>query len=62
MFFLGATVIMACRDVEKGKLAKTELMNYYKIKEERMKVMLLDLASFKSIREFVANFKKGTMD
>lgn len=46
-------VVMACRDVEKGKrVAKEE-----GIPEKSYTVMKLELASLKSVRDFVANLK-----
>lgn len=46
-------VVMACRDVEKGKkVAKEEQMP-----DNSYVVMKLELASFKSVRDFVANLK-----
>ena len=46
-------VVMACRDVEKGKtVAKEE-----KMPNNSYVVMKLELASFKSVRDFVANLK-----
>jgi len=46
-------VVMACRDVDKGKnVAKEE-----KMPDNSYVVMKLELASFKSVRDFVANLK-----
>lgn len=58
VFFLllGARVIMACRNVEKAKEAQLDV-----IKESgssNVVVRKLDLASMKSIREFVEELKK----
>merc|ERR1712214_58835 len=45
----GAKVILACRDVEKGHLAASEITQ----EKSLVKVMKLDLNSFDSVRTFV---------
>lgn len=50
----GATVIIACRDVEKGKVALDEVAAQTGSKD--LHVMQLDLASLKSVRAFAAAF------
>ena len=51
----GATVIMTSRTLEKGNKAAEEIKKDYP--EAKLDVMQLDLASFKSIREFASAFK-----
>jgi retinol dehydrogenase 12 len=51
---LDATVVIACRDVEKGKAAKGEIAA--KTGSKDLHVMPLDLASLKSVRAFAAMF------
>ena len=50
----GATVVIACRDVEKGKAALDEIVA--KTGSRTLHVMQLDLASLKSVRAFAAAF------
>lgn len=50
----GAKVIIACRDLEKGEMVCSEIIK--KTKNPNIKVMHLDLASFKSIRNFTHTF------
>ena len=45
----GAKVILACRDVEKGHEAASEITQ----EKSQVKVMKLDLSSFDSVRTFV---------
>ena len=52
--FLGATVILACRDTDKGK--KTIEFLEKTTKSKNLRLMQLDLASFKSVRQFVKTF------
>ena len=51
-----ATVIMACRSVEKGERAKNQLIAQNS--NGSISVMQLDLTDLSSIRNFVAEFKK----
>ena len=53
----GAKVILACRNEEEGNTTADELKK--KTKNENIRCMKLDLASFKSIEDFVAAFKKS---
>jgi retinol dehydrogenase-12 len=50
----GATVVIACRDVDKGKAALDEVAA--KTGSKDLHVMQLDLASLKSVRAFAAAF------
>jgi NAD(P)-dependent dehydrogenase (short-subunit alcohol dehydrogenase family) len=50
----GATVVIACRDVDKGKAALDEVVA--KTGSKDLHVMQLDLASLKSVRGFAAAF------
>ena len=55
---VGGKVILACRDIIKAEEAAQEIQSetgYI----GKVKVMKLDLASMKSIRQFVDDFKKG---
>jgi retinol dehydrogenase-14 len=51
---LGATVVIACRDADKGKAAKIEIAANTGSKD--LHVMQLDLASLESVRAFAAAF------
>ena len=53
----GARVILACRDTEKGKEAASEITAA--TKNKNVVCYKLDLASFQSIKDFVAEFKQG---
>ncbi|KAH9512304.1 retinol dehydrogenase 12 (all-trans 9-cis 11-cis) [Bulinus truncatus] len=52
----GGRVILACRDVEKANKAKEEIIKV--TSNQNVFVHKLDLASFKSIREFCKNFNE----
>lgn len=52
----GAKVIMTCQDVSEGEIVRSMIIK--KTKNTKVKVMHLDLASFKSVREFAATFLK----
>ena len=54
MSFLGATVILACRDEDKAKLAVEEVKEAAKV--NHVEYMKLDLASLQSVRDFVKEF------
>ena len=54
---LGAAVVMVCRDRERGRLALGEVKKASR--NENVELMLCDLSSQKSIREFASEFKKG---
>ncbi len=49
------TVIMACRNLDKANIAKDKIMNL--VPQAKIDVMVLDLSSLKSVREFTAKFK-----
>ena len=53
----GAEVILACRNVEKGELAKSEIVK--SDSTSNIKVMELDLMELSSIREFTSSFKSN---
>ena len=57
---IGANVILACRDVTKGEEVTKEMQTETGVLG-KMKVMKLDLASLKSIHQFVDDFKKGNL-
>ena len=52
----GAKTILACRNVEKGKFAKRQILEEYP--NAQIDVMNLDLADLKSIHSFAINFDK----
>lgn len=56
-FCLGAKIIMACRDMERGEAAKKEVIE--SSGSENVLCMKLDLADSKSIREFAEAINKG---
>ncbi|NJN74040.1 MAG: SDR family oxidoreductase [Limnothrix sp. RL_2_0] len=51
-----ATVILACRNLEKAEAAKTEILT--KVPDAKLEVMQLDLASLSSVREFSAQYRE----
>lgn len=51
----GATVIMACRSQEKADEASDEVRKEYP--DANLEIMLLDLSSFESIKQFAESFK-----
>ena len=57
-----ATVVIACRDLEKGEAAKRAIAEDIRrdgalASDDALQVMKLDLASFASVREFSAAFR-----
>lgn len=52
----GATVIMACRNIEKGKDAVDEVIT--EIPNAKVELMELDLSKLVSVREFAKNFNQ----
>jgi NAD(P)-dependent dehydrogenase (short-subunit alcohol dehydrogenase family) len=52
----GATVIMACRNIEKGKEAQAQILK--QAPNADLTVMMLDLADLTSVDDFVQNVKK----
>jgi len=54
----GARVILACRDVEKGEEAATEIRT--RVGGAKVEVRELDLADTCSIRAFAQRFLRGT--
>jgi NAD(P)-dependent dehydrogenase (short-subunit alcohol dehydrogenase family) len=55
---MGATVVMAVRDPQKGEAARAEIVAGEPGSEARVRVMALDLGDFASIRGFAAAFKR----
>lgn len=53
----GAKVYLACRDTGRAESARQEIIKASSAASEKVKLLQLDLASFKSIREFVETFK-----
>ena len=53
---MGATVIMVCRNKEKGELAKAEIME--SSRKKSIELMLADLSSQKSIRKLCKEFAR----
>ena len=58
--FLGADVILACRNTEKATAARDELLRDYP--DANVRVMRLDLASLSSIDAFTAELKETKTD
>jgi NAD(P)-dependent dehydrogenase (short-subunit alcohol dehydrogenase family) len=54
---LGATIVMLCRDRERGETAQSEIKQ--RSGNDRVELMLCDLGSQKSIRAFASEFKQG---
>ena len=54
---MGGTVVLACRSVEKGELAKERIQRITKCNKGSVIVMRLDLSVLSSVREFAANFQ-----
>lgn len=54
---MGGTVIMACRSVERGELAKDQIIEQIQCGKGKITVMKLDLSSFDSVRTFVEEFQ-----
>lgn len=52
----GATVIMACRNYDKGEIAKNEILK--SSPEAQIVVMTLDLADLSSVRKFAERFNR----
>jgi len=53
----GANVVMACRSVEKGEIARKQIVRIYP--SSIIQVMQLDLADLKSIRNFAVTFRQS---
>ena len=53
----GANVVMACRSVEKGEIARKQIVRIYPF--SIIQVMKLDLADLDSIRNFAVTFKES---
>lgn len=54
---MGATVILACRNLEKAKAAREELLATVKCAPSKLIVIKLDLCGFDSVRKFVKEFR-----
>lgn len=65
---MGATVVLACRDESRAQSAVSRLVQELCPNEgatssgqsirDRLPIILLDLASFQSVRDFVVKFKE----
>jgi len=53
----GAEVILACRDLEKGKMARAEMMQT--IMNGKIEVLPLDLMDLNSVKNFISLFRKN---
>lgn len=60
--FTGATLVLACRDIEKGVNAKAEIILRLKDKNVKIFVKHLDLCSIPSIIKFSEALKKEFRD
>ena len=58
--FLGARVIIACRNLERGKRAKMEIEQ--EVQGAQVEVRILDLASLQSIRAFASGLIEDGLD
>lgn len=56
-FLLGATLVLACRDIEKGINAKKDILLSLNNKNVKIFVKQLDLASISSILKFSDSLK-----
>jgi short chain dehydrogenase len=54
---MNATVILACRSLEKADSAKGLILSELKVSPSKVLVLPLDLCDFKSVRNFVDSFK-----
>jgi len=54
---LGATVVMVCRDRERGESSRQEIK--HKTGNNRLELMICDFASQNSIRQFAQQFQQG---
>lgn len=54
-YLLGAVVVLACRNIEKGLEAKKYIISHSKSLKPKIFVKQLDLTSFKSIVNFAEN-------
>ena len=52
----GAQVVMACRSISKGEIAKSQIVEIQP--KSKIEVMALDLADLRSVSNFVAQFKR----
>lgn len=50
-------VIMACRDIEKGNNAKTDLLK--EVPDAQLEILKIDLSSLKSVKDFAKEFQKN---
>jgi retinol dehydrogenase-13 len=55
---MGAIVIMACRSLEKAKIARDAILNEVNCDPSQLIILPLDLNSFSSVRSFVSDFEK----
>ena len=54
---MGGIVVLACRSIEKGGIAKERILRVTKCNKGSVIVMHLDLTVLSSVREFAANFQ-----
>lgn len=50
-------VIMACRDIEKGNNAKTDLLK--EVPDAQLEILQIDLSNLKSVKDFADEFQKN---
>ena len=60
MLYLGANVIMACRNLQKAERIKEKLLIEYS--NSKIEIMLLDLADFSSIDSFIGRIEREKTD
>ena len=56
----GAKVYMACRSLERARVAAQEMKQKTGVDDSRLIVMQLDLSSLSSVRSFASTFKTST--
>ena len=57
-FYLGARVILVCRSAERGEKALRQLREITHCDETMVRLMLCDLSSYQSVRDFAAQYNE----
>lgn len=60
--YLGAKVYLGCRSLHRANQAITDIQKETGVAGDKLSVILLDLASLKSVREFVQEFKTSRVN
>ena len=61
-FVVGGKVYLACRSVERAKVAVEDIRKTTGASENQLNVLQLDLGSLESVRNFAKEFKKSMLD